>query len=90
MTPIETINKALVDSVRLSVEYPNFQPLESVKAQLQYLKNILDGDLEDRSRLNEITIGIYAAREFEERDMTFANILYDVESIVDQLRSGKL
>ena len=90
MTPIETINKALTDSVKLSVDYPNFQPLESVKAQLEYLKDILNGDLDDRSRLKEIILGIYAAREFEERDMDFANTLYDVELIVDQLKTGKL
>lgn len=90
MTPIETINKALTDGVKLSVDYPNFQPLESVKAQLEYLKNILDGDLIDRSRLSEIVIGRYAAREFEGRDMDFANTLYDVEMIVDLLKAGKL
>ena len=90
MAPIETIDKALADSVKLSAKYPNFQPLESVKAQLQYLKGILDGTVEDRSRLKEIIIGIYAAKEFEDRDMDFANTLYDVEMIVDQLKSGKL
>lgn len=89
MTPIATIEKALADSIKLSAEYPNFQPLESVMVQLQYLKGVLDGDVEDRSRLKEIIIGIYAAREFEERDMEFANTLYDVEMIVDELKAGK-
>lgn len=90
MTAIDTINKALAHSVKLSVDYPNFQPLESVKAQLEYLKSILNGDVDDRSRLKEIILGIYAAREFEVRDMEFANNLYDVELIVDQLKAGKL
>lgn len=89
MTPIATIDKALADSIKLLAEYPNFQPLESVIAQLQYLKGILNGEVEDRSRLKEIIIGIYAAREFEERDMDFANTLYDVEIIVDELKAGK-
>lgn len=89
MKPIATIEKALADSINLSADYPNFQPLDSVIAQLQYLKGILDGDIEDRSRLKEIILGIYAAREFEERDMDFANTLYDVEMIVDELKAGK-
>jgi len=90
MNPETIIDKAVEQSNRLTADYPNFQPLESVKAQLVYLKGILDGSLEDRSRLKEIIIGIYAAREFEERDMDFANTLYDVELIVDKLKSGKL
>lgn len=90
MTPLELIDQTLTDSVKLSVDYPNFQPLESVILQLQYLKGILNGTIQDRSRLKEIIIGIYAAREFEERNMDFANRLYDVEMIVDQLKSGRL
>jgi len=90
MTPIETINKSLTDSIKLSADYPNFQPLESVKTQLEYLKNILNGSSDDRSRLNEIILGIYAAREFEDRDMDFANTLYDVELIVDEMKAGRL
>jgi hypothetical protein len=79
MTPIETIDKALAYSTKLSASYPNFQPLESVKAQLRYLKGILNGTIEDRSRLQEIIIGIYAAKEFEERDIAFADLLYDAD-----------
>ena len=90
MNPVAVIEKAVEQSDRLTVDYPNFQPLESVKAQLAYLKGILDGSIDDRSRLNEIIIGIYAAKEFEERDMDFANTLYDVELVVDQLKVGKL
>lgn len=90
MNPEAVIQKAVVQSDRLAIDYPNFQPLKSVKAQLAYVKGILDGSIEDRSRLNEIIIGIYAAKEFEERDMEFANTLYDVELIVDRLKSGRL
>lgn len=90
MNPEAIIDKAVEQSNRLTADYPNFQPLESVKAQLAYLKGILDGSIDDRSRLKEIIVGIYAAKEFEERDMDFANSLYDVELIVDKLKAGKL
>lgn len=90
MNPEVVIEKAIEQGNRLTVDYPNFQPLESVKVQLAYLKGILDGSIKDRSRLNEIIIGIYAAKEFEERDMEFASTLYDVELVVDQLKAGKL
>ena len=90
MNPAAVIEKAIDKSDRLAVNYPDFQPLVSIRAQLAYLKGILDGSIEDRSRLSEITIGIYAAKEFEQRDMGFANTLYDVEMIVDQIRSGQI
>jgi hypothetical protein len=89
MNPVAIIEKAIEKSNRLTANYPNFQPLESIKAQLAYLKGILDGSIKDRIRLSEITIGIYAAKEFEQRDMDFASTLYDVEMVVDQLKAGK-
>ena len=64
---------------------PGFAPLLSIKAQLEYLIQIADGRSTDRSRLKEIIVGQYAAREFEDRDMEFANMLYDVADIVDAL-----
>ena len=68
---------------------PKFQPLLSIEAHLQYLIGILEGQISDRSRLEKIYIGIHAV-EFEERDITFANLLYEVEEIVDSMKAGKL
>ncbi len=87
---IETLKTALGECRRLQAADPQFQPLRSIEAQLQYLIGIAERSITDRSRLNEIILGVYAAREFETRDMDFANRLYEVEEIVDWMREGRL
>ena len=82
----KTLKTALAECRKRLVVEPEFQPLRSIETQLKYLIEITDGAKVDRSRLNEITIGRYAAREFETRDMSFANLLYQVEDIVSQLK----
>ncbi len=67
---------------------PDCQPLQSIKAQLTYLLELAEGRSTDRSRLDGIIVGLYAAREFESRDMSFANLLYEVEEIVKTMRLG--
>jgi hypothetical protein len=87
---MQILNSALDRCRELLAVNPQFAPLLSVEAQLQYLIGILDGHISDRSRLSEIIIGLYAAREFEDRDMAFANQLYQVVEIVDAMEAGKL
>ena len=87
---IQTLKTALDECRKLLATNPQFQPLLSIEAQLQYLIGIAEGQVSDRSRLNEIIIGVYAAREFEDRDMNFANLLYEVEGIVDLMKQGQL
>lgn len=65
---------------------PNFPRLQSIEAQLNYLQGLLDGSITDKSKLNSINIGMYAAREFESRDMSFAETLYQVEDVVSYLK----
>lgn len=77
---------ALAECQRKLQSEPQFQPLLSIQAQLQYLIGIVEGVVKDRSRLNEIIVGIYAAREFETRDMAFANLLYEVQAIANSMK----
>jgi hypothetical protein len=81
---------ALDECEKMLTLEPDFQPLQSIKMQLQYLLGILMGEIHDRSRLNEIIIGIYAAREFETRDMAFANVLYGIDKIVEEMKDDDL
>jgi hypothetical protein len=67
---------------------PNLQPLQSIQAQLTYLIDLTEGRITDRSQLDEIIIGVYAARDFETRDMDFANLLYEVEEVVKAMKLG--
>ncbi len=70
--------------------YPHSQPLQSCKAQLEYLQELVDGQRQDAQRLNEIILGVYAAREFEALDMRFAEMLYAVEDVVKTLKAERL
>lgn len=85
---IQTLKTALMECKARLKSSPGFQPLMSIEAQLEYLIDVAEGRNLDRSRLNEIIIGIYAAREFETRDMQFANLLYEVEEAVDVMKQG--
>jgi Tsi6 len=86
----QTLKTALASCEAHLCTMPDFQPLHSVKAQLTYLIDLADGRSTDRSRLEEIIIGAYAAREFETRDMGFANLLYEVEEIVRAMKLGSI
>jgi hypothetical protein len=63
-----------------------FQPLLSIEKQIQYLIDLTENNTHDHSQLKDIIIDVYAAREFEDRDMEFANLLYKVEEVVDLLK----
>ncbi|WP_396271112.1 immunity protein Tsi6 family protein [Ideonella sp.] len=67
--------------------HPNSQPLQSCKAQLEYLQELVDGGRQDIDRLNDIILGRYAAGEFESLDMGFAEMLYAVEDVVKILKT---
>jgi Tsi6 len=83
---LQTLKAALNECKRKIRKDPDFQPLRSVEKQIQYLVDIEEDKNKDRSRLGEIIVGVYAAREFEDRDMEFAKLLYKVEEVVDLMR----
>lgn len=83
---MQVLRKALERCELLLQDSPDFQPLRSCKAQLEYLLGLLDGSSADRSRLKEIILGVYAAREFEMRDSEFAQLLHEAEEIVEGMK----
>ena len=89
-TPIDTLKKALVECQKKIGEMPDFDPLISIEKQLKYLIEIVEDSNLDRNRVSEIIIGIYAVREFESRDMEFAELLYDVDEVVDLIKANKI
>lgn len=88
ISPLDTaiIQAALEKCLQLKVQMPQVEPLNSVQRQLEYLLEVLNGTITDRTRLNEVVLGRYAARELESRDMEFALLLYRVEEIVDSMK----
>lgn len=90
MTHSPPIPQAHTRCLELLQTYPKSQPLLSCKAQLEYLQDLVDGQRQDAERLNDIILGLYAAREFEALDMAFAEMLYAVEDVVKTLKAERL
>jgi hypothetical protein len=82
----QVLRTALAECERKLQQSPDFQPLLSIEEQIRYLIDVAETRTQDRSRLKDIIVGVYAAREFEDRDMAFANLLYQVEDVVDMLK----
>lgn len=86
---IQKIEKALDRSFELFSQDSDWQPIISTRNQLDYLKNILEGK-SDRSKLDEINIGLISVREFENNYDDFANMIYEVVDIVKLLKKNRL
>lgn len=90
MTPFVVVSKAKTRCADLLVSSPNFYPLQSVMEQLLYIENALNDRMADRSKLDDVNVGLFAAREFEFRAPDFAEMLYEVEDVVEQMKHGKV
>lgn len=60
----------------------------SIVEQLKYLKDVVNGTEKDKSKLRELTFGIYAVKEFESSDEIFFERLTDAFYIASQIRKG--
>lgn len=78
MTRKELLKKSIELCDRLCRRYDSLPPLESLRAQLVYLLNLEEGTVQDRSKLGQLSIGIIAAREIEDRDPELADLLYQL------------
>nr|WP_254071741.1 immunity protein Tsi6 family protein [Kosakonia sacchari] len=95
LTATEYIEKALNLATKRCQDIENNQtanslvPMyQSIAAQLKYLKDVVNGTEKDKSKLRELTFGIYAAKEFESSDEVFFERLTDAFYIASQIRKG--
>jgi hypothetical protein len=59
---------------------------DSIRSQLLYMKRIVDeGAIPTDTELDSLTLGVYAAREFETTDPEFADVLFTVEYLFKRL-----
>ncbi|MBZ2190596.1 hypothetical protein K8B33_15930 [Alcanivorax sp. JB21] len=79
------LDKASKKCDELLVKYPTHEPLKSIKQQLYYLIGLESGRHSDRSRLQDITIGVLTAREIEPIDDEAAEVFYQVAGEVRQM-----
>lgn len=89
VTAKEIIQKALDVSYKYYPADSIWQPIVSTRNQLNYLLEAVEHK-NDRSRLDEIILGIYAVREFEQAHDDFANVIYEVCEILNQLKKNRL
>lgn len=66
--------------IELLKQYPGLQAILSISHQIEYLTGVNDGSISDRSKLNNITIGVLTAREIEPLDDDAAEIFYKISS----------
>ena len=86
---IETLEKAIQMSEELFKLNSEWEPIVSTRIQLKYILTSLKNKGE-RTRLKDITIGLYAVREFETEYEDFANLIYEVVEISTLMKKGKL
>ncbi|MCW8932607.1 MAG: immunity protein Tsi6 family protein [Gammaproteobacteria bacterium] len=65
-----------------------FEIYHSIDAQLNYLSELLENKISDRTKLKEINVGLYAIREFEESDPELSSVLKKIQFITIQMSKG--
>ncbi|MDQ1214066.1 immunity protein Tsi6 family protein [Pantoea anthophila] len=60
----------------------------SIVQQLIYLHNVITGQEKDKSKIHKMTMGIYAAKEFEGNDPVFQDRIFSASYIARQIGGG--
>lgn len=89
MDALDVIVKAKEKCRSLLALTPQFFPLQTIAEQLLYLEDALRNVSADRTKLKDINVGLFAVREFETRSPEFAEMLYEVEEVVEEMKSGR-
>ena len=82
---IQRIETALFTCTEKRKESPSFLPLELAEEQLTFLRNYWLGKEKNENLLSNINVGLLAVREFEMRDMKFAEQIYEALDAHDYL-----
>lgn len=85
---IDYLNEALLILKQRQTKLPNFPLYQSAINQIEYVKSILEGKENDKSKLHTMTLGAYASKEFDTTDPELAKHLSNVNYIVSQMASG--
>jgi hypothetical protein len=85
---LDVLTRAKQKCADLLAQTPDSFPLQSILEQLSYVESALGDRNADRSKLKDVNVGLYAVREFEARSPPFAELLYEVEDIVEQMKKG--
>ena len=65
---------------------PDFSVYLSIQRQLEYLhETMAAGQLPTAEKIDSLTLGVYAAREFETSDPAFAEVLFNVHYLAARM-----
>lgn len=67
---------------------PGFSSYLDIQVQLDYIESVVLGEEKDKRNLHNLTLGIYAGKEFEQSDPELAECLSDVNFIASQIARG--
>ncbi len=87
MNRVQLFTYALEQLSAFRREFPELDVCKSIQLQLEFLRDFDPNDVPQRLRLNDIIIGVLAAREIEPRDSEFAETLYEVAEAVESMKS---
>ncbi|KJZ43116.1 hypothetical protein VC35_21840 [Pseudomonas fluorescens] len=88
ITALDYIDNAIAITALRYNGCPEFQIYSSSLIQLQFIKNVLLGVEKDKARLHQLTIGVWAGKEFEADDPELASALGDAFYIGIQIARG--
>jgi hypothetical protein len=82
----DLIAEGLVMVAKRLRESNGAQIYDSIEAQLLYMRQTVEaGATPSKEKLDSLTMGIYAAREFETSDPEFADVLFKAEYLFKRL-----
>jgi hypothetical protein len=90
-TPTQAELPALIETGLRMVRHrirasPSFSIYSSIQRQLEYLKETVDaGQIPAAEKRRRLTLGVYAAREFEASDPDFADVLFKVNYLANRM-----
>lgn len=87
MNRIKDLTEAKALLAALCARYPDASVVTSMQTQLDYLIDLESGVITDHERLDEIILGVQAAREIEPRDQDVANKIYQIVDIVEEMKA---
>jgi Tse6 toxin immunity protein Tsi6 len=65
---------------------PGFSIYLAIQRQLEYLQTTVAlGQSADPAKIDSLTLGVYAAREFETSDPDFADVLFKVNYLANRM-----
>lgn len=85
MDRLNLFRTALTISREHAKQWGQHPAIRSIIVQLEYLEAAEMDSTKDRSRLNDIIVGLLAVREIEDRDKPLSELLYKMSSEAEEM-----